>query len=99
MPESAEAKAPSRSLTAPVNAPLTCPNSVELASAGLPAKRAQLTGIRGAMARSLLSWIRWATYSLPTPDSPSIRTGSSTSAHRRILPRSRPMAVRLPHNT
>ena len=90
-PESAETNAPSRSCRAPVKAPLTWPKSVELAREGLPAKRAQLTGTSGPIARSPRSWIRWATYSLPVPDSPTIRTGSSTSAHLRIV------ALQQPH--
>src|SRR3569833_649771 len=63
---------PSLSATAPVKLPFLWPkNSLSMSSLGMAP---QLTGMKGLSARGPLSWMRRATSSLPTPDSPLMYT-------------------------
>ena len=68
MPPSAASKRPSRFLTAPVNAPRSCPKSSASMSDGGTA--AQLTTTKGRSRRALRSCSMRATSSLPVPLSP-----------------------------
>ena len=68
VPPSAASKRPRRSLTAPVKAPLTWPNSsLSISSSGIAA---QLTSTNGPLRRRLSAWTLRATSSLPVPFSP-----------------------------
>jgi len=68
VPPSARATNPSRSETAPVNAPLTCPNtSLQNSSSG---SAAMLTGTNGRAARDECWCSDLATLSFPVPVSP-----------------------------
>ena len=73
MPPSASSKRPTRRSMAPVNAPLTWPNSSLSTS---PAEMAaQLTLTRARAFRALRLWIARAISSLPVPVSPEIEHG------------------------
>ena len=73
-------KAPTRSAAAPVNAPLTWPNSSDSMSVrGTPARSHTTSGPR---ARGEARWMASAHSSLPVPVSPSMSTGSSEPATR-----------------
>jgi hypothetical protein len=65
-------------LTAPVNAPLSWPNS-SLSSSDV-GMAAQFTRINGPFARGLAKWMPSATSSLPVPLSPRIKTVVCPSA-------------------
>src|SRR3990172_5395638 len=80
VPPSAAAMRPRRALVAPVNAPLTWPNSSLSRSASGIAP--QLTGTSAFAARGLRAWMRRANTSLPTPVSPVMRTVASLAAMR-----------------
>jgi hypothetical protein len=82
VPLSASSKRPTRSRTAPVNAPRTCPkNSVSYRSRGTAA---QLTLTNGLFALLLRRWTSRATSPLPVPFSPRIKTVESVEATRSI---------------
>ena len=71
-PLCASSKRPTRSVTAPVNAPLRWPkSSLSIKSLGMAA---QLIGTKLAFARCDKSWSERATISLPVPLSPVIST-------------------------
>src|SRR6185503_2814894 len=72
VPRSASSKRPGRSLTAPVKAPRSWPNSSD--SISVSENRAQLTATNGWCLRRLDWWIRVAVTSLPVPLSPVIST-------------------------
>ena len=72
MPPSAWLNRPSRRLSAPVNAPFSCPNSSLLKRLGVIAP--QFTLRNGPLRRSDRSWMASATDSLPEPVSPRIST-------------------------
>ena len=80
VPPPASSKSPCRSLTAPVKAPLTCPNSSLSRSVSLIA--AQFTGTNGRVARFEFAWIARAINSFPVPLSPVISTVTSVGATR-----------------
>ncbi len=68
VPPSASSNLPRRSLTAPVNDPLTWPNSsLSISSSGIAA---QFTSTNGPARRRLRAWTVRATSSLPVPFSP-----------------------------
>jgi len=72
VPPSAASNFPRRSDTAPVNAPLKCPNSsLSISSSGIAA---QFTSTNGPARRRLNVWMLRATSSLPVPFSPKIST-------------------------
>ena len=81
VPPCAASNRPARSVVAPVNAPLACPNSSDSSSVSVTA--AQLMATNGRVARDDSSWMKRATRSLPTPDSPVMSTVESTCATRR----------------
>ena len=81
VPLSAISNRPLRSVLAPVNAPLTCPNSS--LSSSVSVSPAQLTGLNGLSRRSEFMWIARASSSLPVPEGPSIRTEIFVGATRR----------------
>ena len=87
VPPSAASKRPMRRLSAPVNAPFSCPKSSLSTSSRLIA--AQLTATKGLCLRVLVSWIAWATSSLPVPLSPRISTVRSVSATFWIVSKTR----------
>ena len=66
---------PTRSRTAPVNAPRTCPKSS--LSRSSPGSAAQLTATNGPPLRGEWAWSARATTSLPVPLSPVMRTFAS----------------------
>jgi hypothetical protein len=71
---------PARSPTAPVKAPRSWPNSSEpISSRGMAP---QLSATYGPSARRDVSWMAWATTSLPVPVSPRINTLQSVPAAR-----------------
>ncbi len=80
VPPSAAAKRPSASPTAPVKAPRLWPKSVDSSSAG--ARAPQLTAMKGRSLRRLRAWRYRAKTSLPVPDSPVMRMGTSVGAAR-----------------
>ena len=84
MPPLACSNRPTRSRSAPVNAPLTWPNSS--LSSRLCDRAAQWTLTNGRAARGLAAWIASARSSLPVPLSPRIRTADGAGRH---LPRQR----------
>ena len=72
VPPSAKWNLPAFAVTAPGNAPLTCPNnSLSIRSSGMVA---QLISTNLAEDRMLWAWIARATNALPVPLSPKIRT-------------------------
>ena len=80
MPPSARANSPARGAAAPVNAPLTWPNS---SLSSRPSGRApQSTATNGAARRDDAAWTARATSSLPVPVSPSTSTVTSALATR-----------------
>ncbi len=80
VPRFAASNTPTRSRSAPVNAPRMAPNSSLSSSDG--AIEPQSTGTNAWSARRLLRWIMRATSSLPVPVSPSIITVASVGAAR-----------------
>ena len=78
VPPSASWKYPFLALSAPVNAPLTCPKKVDGASSLV--SEPQSTATKGLPARLLLSCRWWAICSLPVPFSPNIITLISVAA-------------------
>ena len=83
VPPLASSKRPWRSLTAPVNAPFTCPNSS--LSSSVSEMAAQFTGTKGRVARLEFTWMARAISSLPVPLSPVISTVTSVGATRTSL--------------
>ena len=86
VPPSALRKCPSCFLSAPVNAPFSCPNSSEASKDSVRA--AQFTATNGPRARRLAAWTALATSSLPVPDSPVISTVASVGAMVRTISQS-----------
>ena len=82
VPRWASSKRPMRWLTAPVNAPLTCPNSS--ASSRASGSALQLTATNEKRLRPLAAWMERAANSLPVPVSPLMRTVARRGATRRI---------------
>ena len=78
VPPSASLKYPFFVLSAPVNAPLTCPKNAE--GARSLESEPQSTGTNGFPALLLLSCRWWAICSLPVPFSPNISTLISVGA-------------------
>ena len=78
VPPSASWKYPFLALSAPVNAPLTCPKNADGASSLV--SEPQSTGTNGLLERLLLSCRWWAICSLPVPFSPNISTLMSVGA-------------------
>ena len=76
-------KRPSRLCVAPVNAPLSWPNSSEAISVGASAAQFTLTKARSALWDRL--WTARAMSSLPVPVSPEMNTVESVGATLRIL--------------
>src|SRR5579864_265724 len=72
VPPSASANRPRLVETAPVKAPLTCPNSSD--STSVSGSAAQLTLTMGIWRCALWAWMARATSSLPVPVSPVMRT-------------------------
>jgi hypothetical protein len=86
VPPSADWMSPFLSLTAPVKLPRLCPkSSLSMSSVGIAP---QFTGTKGPSRRGPLSWISFATNSLPVPDSPKMCTGAWLRATRAIISRS-----------
>ena len=83
LPACAASNRPVRLSTAPVNEPLTCPNSS--LSSRLSVRAPQLTRMYGPVDRGLRSWTARATSSLPVPVSPTIRTQARDGATRRVV--------------
>ena len=75
MPPEASTNLPVCFSVAPVNAPFSCPNSVD--STRFSGIAPQFTATNGFARRSPEPWMARAINSLPTPDSPSISTGMS----------------------
>jgi hypothetical protein len=72
VPVVAASNLPFRSPTAPVNAPLTCPNiSLSISSLGMAA---QLSSMKGRSRRGERAWMAPAMSSLPVPLSPAMST-------------------------
>ena len=80
VPPSAISKSPNFLALAPENAPASWPNSS--LSSSVSCKAAQFRSIKGLSPRLLKRWIACAISSLPTPDSPVIRTDVSDGATR-----------------
>ncbi len=93
MPPSASWNLPMRLSTAPVKAPFSWPNRID--STRFSGMAPQLTVTNGLPARPLSPWMARAISSLPTPDSPSIRTAmlAFDAAARRPSEMTRGMAV------
>ena len=83
MPVCAASNRPVRLSTAPVNEPLTWPNSS--LSSRLSVRAPQLTRMYGPEARGLRSWMARAISSLPVPVSPTIRTQARDGATCRVV--------------
>ena len=81
VPPFAASRSPGLSRTAPVKAPLQCPNISDSSSGS--GKAAQFTATSGRLLRRLLWWISWAINSLPEPLSPVMKTDASVGATRR----------------
>src|SRR6266545_1933354 len=94
VPPSAISSLPGLSRYAPVNDPLTCPNSSD--SSRVSGRPAQLTAIIVRCARGLRLWISCATSSLPTPLSPVTRILASDLATRSISSTSSTTAALVP---
>ena len=86
VPPSAASKSPFLSLTAPVNEPLTCPNSS--LSSSVSVRAPQLIDTSGRARRGLCAWIARATSSLPVPLSPVMSTVL-------LRPATRPMTLKI----
>ena len=78
MPPEASTNLPVWRSVAPVNAPFSWPNRID--STRFSGIAPQLTATNGLLRRSLEPWMARAISSLPTPDSPSIRTGMLDAA-------------------
>src|SRR3989449_2158441 len=87
VPPFAASSRPGLSRTAPVNAPLQCPNISDSSSAS--GNAAQLTATSGRLLRRLWWWMNWAINSLPEPLSPVMKTEASVGATRRARPTAR----------
>ena len=83
VPPAASSQNPCFLLSAPVNAPFSCPNRVEEASSF--ESRPQSTATKGPAARLLLACIFSAMCSFPVPLSPSINTLMLVGATSLIL--------------
>ena len=83
VPPAASSQTPNLLLSAPVNAPFSCPNSSDAASSF--DSRPQSTAMNGLPARLLLACIFSAMCSLPVPLSPNIRTLMSVAATSFVL--------------
>src|SRR2546422_732614 len=77
-PPWAASSRPGLSRTAPVKAPLRCPNISD--SSNPSGRAAQFTATNGRLDRRLLWWINWAISSLPLPLSPVMNTDASVGA-------------------
>ena len=80
VPPLASANLPTCFSVAPVKEPFSWPNRID--STSVSGSAPQLTVTNGLPRRSELPWIARAISSLPTPDSPSIRTGMFDFAAR-----------------
>ena len=80
VPPCASTNLPACFSVAPVNAPFSCPNRID--STRFSGSAPQLTVTKARPRRSDVPWTARATNSLPTPDSPSSRTGMFDFAAR-----------------
>jgi hypothetical protein len=90
VPRWAASKTPRRCSVAPENAPFSWPNSVDSTSSRGMAPQLTATNLPG---RRLAAWIARARSSLPVPDSPSIRIGTSQREARAAWSRTRAMTA------
>ncbi len=94
VPVSASSKRPLRLSTAPVKAPLACPNiSLSKSDCDMPPR---LTITNGLSRRLLLRCMACAISSFPVPFSPVISTEASVGATRRALSRTSVRALLFP---
>src|SRR5882762_10496248 len=81
VPPFAVSSRPALSRTAPVNAPLQCPNISDSSSAS--GRAAQFRATSGLLLRRLWAWMNCAINSLPEPLAPVMNTDASVGATRR----------------